>query len=322
MEGTKRSPWIWIVLSVIALFFLVIALFGFAGYFAVKHSSNNLGDGDIALVHIDGIISAGRTSSGLLGMTGRSSEDTVKLLDKISRIPHYRAIVLRVNSPGGTAAASQEIYEKLMQIRKNTGIKIVVSMGDVAASGAYYISSTADKIYAEPATLTGSIGVIAELMDLQGLYKKLGIVPETMKAGQFKDLGNQSRPMTKAEKKIFQDILDEAHSEFIDDVATGRNLPVDDVRALADGRVYTGKQALALHLIDGLGNLEDAEDEAARLAGITGTYKVFDVDHKTFMEQLLGGGTDTETLFPQSGLRSSGLYFLLKILPAINESSF
>lgn len=313
-EKTKRSPWPWIVFGVVALFILLVGFIGFAGYYAMRNVPGaSFGEGDIALIHIEGVISASKSAGGLFGIAGRGSEDILKILDRVSASPHYKAIVLRVNSPGGTAAASQEIYEKLMQIRKTTDKKIVVSMGDVAASGAYYISSTADKIYAERATLTGSIGVIAELMDMQGLYKKLGVSPQTLKAGRLKDIGSQSRAMTPEEKKIFQTILDEAHSEFIEDVAKARNLPVDTVQSLADGRVYTGKQALELKLIDGLGDLEDAEQAAAKLAGMTGKFKVFDADKKTLMEEILGDPS-SETLFP--GRSMSSLLFILKSVPS------
>lgn len=292
----KMKHWLWIFFGILAFFVLLVGLFAGVGYFAMKSASHVYTQGDIALVHVEGVITSGKTAPMFMGGSGAGSETLLRVLDRVGSNPHFKAIVLRVNSPGGTAAGSQEIYEKLGQIRARTGKRIVVSMGDVAASGAYYISSNADKIVAEPSTLTGSIGVIAQLMNLEGLFKKIGAHPETLKAGRLKDLGNQSRPLTPEEKKIFQDILDETHQDFISDVAKGRKLPVDYVRKLADGRIYTGRQALGLHLVDSLGNLEDAEGEAARLVGIIGSYKVVDVDRRSVLEQLVGESGASESL--------------------------
>lgn len=298
----KAKHWLWIFFGIVGFVVVMGILFSWLGYVAMKSTSRASMIGDLALVHVEGVITSGQSGPTFMGGTGAGSEGLIKVLDRVSANPHFKAIVLRVNSPGGTAAGAQEIYEKLSEIRKRTGKKIVVSMGDVAASGAYYISSNADKIFAEPSTLTGSIGVIAELVNVQGLLKKIGVAPETLKAGKFKDIGSQTRPLTPEEKKIFQGILDQTHDDFISDVAKGRKLTPDYVRTLADGRVYTGRQALDLHLVDSLGNLEDAESAAAKMVGITGSYKVVDVDRKSFVEQFLGDSNSTESQLV--GLRS------------------
>ena len=291
----SRKIWPWVVGILLFVFILFVAGIVAAVKLAtVAARGGEPAAGNIALLHVDGVITSGDSGTSFLGgSSGVGSETLLKRLDDIEKNPQFKAILLRVNSPGGTAAGSQEVYEKLMEIRNTTGMKIVVSMGDVAASGAYYISSAADKIYADPATLTGSIGVIADLMNVQGLYKKLGLQAETLKAGKLKDMGSPNRPMTAEERKVFQALLDEAHEEFIADVAKGRNLPEAVVRRLADGRVYSGEQALRYHLIDALGNLEDAEYAAAKLAGISGEPKVVNMDRRTLFEQLSDSSSES-----------------------------
>lgn len=294
----KKRTWLWILLGSLFGFLMIFAFIYCFALIALKSASRHYTQGDIALVHIEGVITSGKSGLPFMGGTGAGAESLLKTLDRISRSPHFKAIVIRINSPGGTAAGAQEVYEKLMNVRRNTGKKVVVSMGDVAASGGYYIASAADKIVAERATLTGSIGVIAELVDLQGLFKKIGVRPETLKAGRLKDLGSQTRPLTPEEKKLFQDILNETHDDFISDVAKGRKLPEDYVRKLADGRVYTGKQALQLHLVDSLGGLEDAQALAAKMVGLAGSFKVVDVDRRTFLEQFIGETNASESIYP------------------------
>jgi len=176
--------------------------------------------------------------------------------------------VLRINSPGGSAAASQEIYEELKKLAKEK--VLVVSMGDVAASGGFYISMAANYIYANRATTTGSIGVIAESLNLEEALDHLGIKGVVIKSGKFKDTFSPLRPMTEEERVFMQDYIDNIFHQFVKDVAEGRKLPEAEVIKIADGRILTGEQALKLKLIDGLGNMEDAIDKAAELAGITG----------------------------------------------------
>lgn len=315
----RQRPWLWILLSIVVVFALFIGFIFVIAYYGVKSAGTQYANGNIALIHIDGVITSAKGSGSLWSAGGSGSEGLIKTLERVNQNPNFKAVVLRVNSPGGTAGGAQEVYEKLMKIRKGAGKKIVVSMGDVAASGAYYISSAADKIYAEPATLTGSIGVIAELMNLKGLYGKIGVAPETLKSGRLKDIGNSARPLTLEERKIFQTILDETHDEFISDVAAGRKLPKDYVTKLADGRVYTGTQALNLHLIDKLGNLEDAEQEAGKLAGIEGKLKIVDLDRRSLVEQLVGdSGPTSEQSFLRQWLVEEPLkqiLFLARVNP-------
>jgi len=162
---------------------------------------------------------------------------------------------------------TQEVYGELRRLRK-AGKPVVASLGAVAASGGYYIAAAANRIYANPGTLTGSIGVIMQLANVEGLFKKIGVDYVVVKAGAHKDIGNPSRPMTAEERRILQALLDDVHAQFIDAVAEGRHLERRAVVAFADGRIFSGAQAKSLHMVDALGGLEDAVEGAAELAGL------------------------------------------------------
>ena len=180
-----------------------------------------------------------------------------------------RAIVFRIDSPGGGVAASQEIYEAVKRVR-DTGKPVVVSMGSVAASGGFYVACGADTIVANPGTTTGSIGVIAEFINLKELYKKIGISFESIKSGRYKDAGSPHKPLTQGDKKYLQSFVDDAFDQFVDVVINERNMSRKKVLQFADGRVFTGKQAKENGLIDLLGDYEFAIQLAAELGGISG----------------------------------------------------
>ncbi len=220
----------------------------------------------IAVIPLSGTI-AGVSQSGLLIGPIISPDLVAGYLERAERDILVRAVVLRIDSSGGSAAASQEIASKIRYFREATGKPVVVSMGDMAASGGYYISAYADKIVANPSTLTGSIGVISQFIYIEGLLEKLGIEMETIKTGEHKDMG--IRPLTEEERKIMQDISDDLYGQFVDAVAQGRDLPLADVEALATGQLYTGTQALASGLVDELGGLNEAIEIAANLAGVS-----------------------------------------------------
>ena len=181
--------------------------------------------------------------------------------------PQVKAVVLRINSPGGVVGPTQELHAAIMRLRES-GKPVVASLGAVAASGGYYVAVAADKIYANPGTLTGSIGVIFQLPNLDGLMRKVGVEYVTVKAGRYKDIGNIARPMTAEEQRLLQSLLDDVHAQFISAVATGRKLDRAQVLTFADGRVVSGAQAKDLKMVDALGDLEDALDAAATLAGL------------------------------------------------------
>jgi len=179
-----------------------------------------------------------------------------------------KAIVLRIDSPGGAVGPSQEIYEEITKAIKKK--KVIVSMGTVAASGGYYIASAASGIVANPGTITGSIGVIMEYTNFKELLGKIGLYPVVIKSGKYKDIGSPVRKMTNSEKKILQQFVDTVHTQFINDVAKGRHKDPACIRKIADGRIFSGQKALELGLVDRLGNFEDAVEWAAKLGGIKG----------------------------------------------------
>ncbi|GLI39084.1 signal peptide peptidase SppA [Geobacter hydrogenophilus] len=196
------------------------------------------------------------------------SEEIVKQLSEMRKKTNVKAVVLRIESPGGVIGPSQEIYEAVKKLAKTK--KVVVSMGSVAASGGYHIAIPAAVIYANPGTITGSIGVLMKLANVEGLMDKVGMKAFTLKSGKFKDAGSPVRALTDEDRALLQGVIDNLHTQFVKAVAEARKLPVEEVRRLADGRVYTGEQAVSLKLVDRLGTLEDAVEEAGRLAGIKG----------------------------------------------------
>jgi len=200
--------------------------------------------------------------------------------------PLVKAVVIRINSPGGVVAPTQELHAALTRVRES-GKPVVASLGAVAASGGYYVAVAADKIYAHPGTLTGSIGVIMRLANLDGLMKKVGVDFVVVKAGRFKDLGNVARSMTPEERQVLQALLEDVHGQFITAVAVGRKLDRAQVLGFADGRIVSGAQAKALNMVDVLGGFEDALDGAATLAGLPTPPKVIGPSRRLSVFDLL-----------------------------------
>lgn len=208
-------------------------------------------------------------------------EEPLSQLKDYSENTSVKALVVRVNSPGGAVAPSQELYRELSKI-KEKGKKVVVSMGSLAASGAYYLSCAADEIYANPGTITGSIGVIAEFPNIQGLMDKVGIRFETIKTGKYKDTGSMFRPMEPEEEQLLQEMLMDVYDQFVEAVAQSRNMPTEQVRKYADGRVFSGRQALEYGFVDALGAQSDAVRRAADLAGIEGEPRILKKTRRPF----------------------------------------
>jgi protease-4 len=219
----------------------------------------------IAVIPLEGVI-ANMGQEGLLTSVGIDPDLVRDFLERAEKDGSVKAVVLRIDSPGGSAAASQEIAGDIRSFKERTGKPVVVSMGGTAASGGYYISAYADKIVANPSTLTGSIGVISQFIYFDGLLEKVGLELEIVKAGKFKGMG--IRPLSDEERRIMQAITDELYNQFVAAVADGRNIPVADVKELATGQVYTGTQALELGLVDEMGGLNEAIDITAALAGL------------------------------------------------------
>ncbi len=208
-----------------------------------------------------------RAEIGLVEVVGpiTSPEATRRQLRYLTQERDVSAIVLRIDSPGGAVGASQEIYRQFKRLRSEQDIVIVASMGNVAASGGYYIAAAADSIVANPGTVTGSIGVIAQFTQVDTLLRRVGLAFNTITSGRFKDSGSPFRPMRERERALFQGVIDDTYDQFVEAVAEGRAMTVEQVKEIADGRVLTGRQALAVGLVDALGNLDDAAAIARRM---------------------------------------------------------
>jgi protease IV len=271
MSGKKVAALVIIGVVLVSLVALVVAKPG-----------RRVASGEaVALIRLSGGIQE-TTTTGLFSAGGISPQVVEDRLDLAQEDPSVRAIVLRIESPGGTVGASQQIAELVAEAKK----PVVISMADVVASGGYYISSQADRIVAQPGTLTGSIGVIWATIDPAGLLKKLGVKLDAITAGKHKDMFLPGR-LNRERRKIVQRLVDDMYDQFVSDVAQGRSLNEADVRELATGELYTGEQALELGLVDSTGYLEDAINEAESLAGIEDA-EVVELT-PSFFEQLFGG---------------------------------
>ena len=212
---------------------------------------------------------------GIVDITGliQDSQAIIKQIKGFRGDKRIRGIILRIDSPGGAVGPSQEIYDEVLKTRDGNKT-IYASMGTLATSGGYYIASAANQIFANPGTLTGSIGVIMAFSNVKGLMDKIGLQPEIIKAGKYKDVGSPVRAMTQKEKNLLQNVATDVHQQFIEAVAKGRNLSIAKVSQLADGRVLTGRQAHSLNLVDQLGGLEVSIDQLAHEVGIIGDPKI------------------------------------------------
>jgi protease-4 len=211
---------------------------------------------------------------GVVEITGMlsGSDPVVRQLVSFKKDDSIKAVILRVDSPGGAVAPSQEIHDEVIRVAAKK--PVVVSMASVAASGGYYVSIPAHRIVANPGTITGSIGVIMQFTNLEELYGKLGLKSLVVKSGEHKDIASPFRPMTSEDRKILQGVIDDVYDQFVSAVAEGRNLSVEKVRNLADGRIFTGRQAKEVGLVDELGGMQDAVGIAKDLAGISGEPKL------------------------------------------------
>ena len=268
-----------IILIIVGVFvgfcFLVVGI----GLFSIAGAINS-SDKDEETVSISGA----RVAIVELKDVIVSSEEVVRQLKKYQKNKNVKSIVVRVDSPGGSVAPSQEIYEAIKLIN-DSGKPVVISMGSVAASGGYYVAIGAEKIFANPGTLTGSIGVIFQYPNYMGLMDKVGVNMTTHKSGDLKDAGSPYRKSSADDQKYFQELIDDAYDQFISAVAYERSMDINELKKLADGRVFTGMQAYECGLVDTLGGYEDAIMYAAMLGGIEGEPKVVKEKKKqTFLE--------------------------------------
>jgi protease IV len=275
---TKSTKWFLGILGILAILTLgfILLLMAFVNVPSGRLETFVSGSGEkIAVVELKGVIA--------------SSEDFVRQVKKYREDRSIKAILLRIDSPGGAVVPSQEMYEEVKKTRDG-GKPVVVSMGSLAASGGYYVSCGASKLVANRGTLTGSVGVISEILQLHDALNKLGIDVKTIKSGKLKDAGSPTRKMTEQDEQYFQQLMDDVHRQFIDVVRVERKMTKEQAAGLADGRVFTGEQAVANGLADTLGTYEDAVTLAAEMAGIKGQPSlVREVRRRSIWDGILGG---------------------------------
>lgn len=274
----RRDIVIGVIIGISLLFVVGFMVLMFVGMMA--------SDGDVSFASLGGSI-------GVIPMSGVMDESTgrpvIEYLERWRDVGSIKAIVIHVNSPGGGTAIAQEIHDAIVKTRDKK--PVVVSMAGVAASGGYYIACAADRIVANPGTVTGSIGTIMSFHTFQGVFDKVGIGTEVIKSGEFKDVGDYSREMTHEEELMLQSVVMDGYEQFVEAIATGRNMDKEDVYAVADGSIYTGLQAYNLGLVDTLGGLADAVELAADLAGLEGKPEIVRPREKrrSFFSDLLTG---------------------------------
>ena len=229
----------------------------------------------ISSITSEWVLQGTKNRIGIVDITGliSNSQYVVNQVKKFRQDKRIRGIILRIDSPGGAVGPSQEIYNEVLKTRES-GKTIYASMGALAASGGYYIATAAEKIFANPGTLTGSIGVIMAFSNAKGLMEKIGLQPEIVKAGEYKDIGSPARAMTQKERNLLQSVVTDVHQQFIEAVASGRDISVAEVTKIADGRILTGRQAYSLNLVDQMGGLQVSIDQLAHKVGIIGSPKI------------------------------------------------
>jgi protease IV len=304
MTDQPRSRFfLWVLLGGGAFFLFLLAVFALVYFTARSQQKTSFAGGfgeKIAVVDLEGVI--------------LSPKDVVEQLRKFADDSSVKAIVIHVNSPGGGAAASEEIYQEVLRIRDVKKKRIVSSIETVGASGAYYVSSATNKIFADNASIVGSIGVIAEWYNYEELLKWAKLRAIVLKAGEFKDTGSPVREMTPAEREYMQGLIDNMHAQFIQSVAKGRRMKVEEIKTLADGKVWTGEQAMPLKLIDQIGDFRAAVEDTAKSVGIKGEPTIVrpEKERKGLLDLLFG---DASEYFPDPAKltqSNAGFYFLWK----------
>lgn len=261
----RRRSWIIGFLGVLAICLLVVL--GTDVLTRWLGSEKALPTGEkVAVVRVEGMVLDAR--------------QVVEALERQAKDPKVKAIVLRVDSPGGAVAPTQEIFRAVRALSKKK--RVVASLGSMATSGGYYVACAAERIVANPGTLTGSIGVVVHLANFEKLLSKLGIEGQVVKSGDFKDMGSMYRPLSERERNILQEVVNDVHEQFVEDVARSRNMELEKVRTIADGRIFSGRQAKGLGLVDELGGLKEAIQLAAKMAQIKGEPLVLEEPKEKF----------------------------------------
>lgn len=288
----KRNTWYWIIGLTLAGLLVCGGFVGLGLWFATAFGEGVAADGlafgdAVAIVRVEGIIVPGEAPppTPFGGSDGVAySQRVIDHLERANKDESVKAVILHVDSPGGSVFASDEIYLQILEMDK----PIIASMGSLAASGGYYVSAPTQEIWASPHTLTCSIGVISQFINLEDFAEEYGITAITIKSGKFKDTGNPFREFTEADRALWQSIVDEVYAEFVRIVAEGRGMSEADVRQLADGRICTGQQAREMGLVDRLGYQKEAIERAAELGGIEGEPRIVEYKEPGGFFQSLG----------------------------------
>ena len=297
----KNRTWVWVLIVLALLLILLITICVVSGLLFSRAGRDETGSGGIGdaigVVYVEGVITSSTDEGVSLQSSIANAPTIISYLRQAENSPSVKAVLLHINSPGGSAVASDEIYGQLAQMSK----PVIAWMDEMAASGGYYIAAAADRIIAHPDALTGSIGVITQIPNIEALLGKLGIDMMVIKSGGLKDVGSMYREMTEEEEAMWQAIINETYEHFVRAVAEGREMDPETVRQLADGRIYTGRQALELGLVDELGHRSDAVGIAARMGGIQGEPRLVEYRRPmSLLESLLGvrrsGDWSTEVL--------------------------
>jgi protease-4 len=302
-ENGRSRVWLWVLIGGGAFFLFVLAVFTLV-FIALHASGREAGihafGEKIGVVDLDGVIV--------------EPSEVVENIRRFAEDDSIKAIIIHVNSPGGGVAASEEIYREVKRVRDEKHKRIVSSIQTVGASGAYYVSSATNKIYADSGSVVGSIGVIAEWVNYGDLMRWAKLKPEILKVGQFKDTGDPTRELTPAERQYMQGLIDDMYGQFVQAVADGRHAKTSDIKSIADGRVWTGQQAMGLHLIDQIGDFRTAVLDTAKSVNISGEPVLVhpERDRKSLLDLLFGDATPylptREKLLDQQ----VGFYYLWK----------
>ena len=302
-DNGRSRIWLWVLIGGGAFFLFVLAVFTLV-YVAVRSGGQRAGIhafGDkIGVVDLEGVI--------------LDPNEVVDQLRKFADDDSIKAIIIHVNSPGGGVAASEEIYREVKRVRDEKHRYIVASIETVGASGAYYVSSATNKIYADSGSVVGSIGVIAQWVNYGDLMRWAKLKPEVLKVGQFKDTGDPTRELTPAERQYLQGLIDNMYSQFVQAVADGRHAKVSDIKPIADGRVWTGEQALGLHLIDQIGDFRSVVQDTAKSVKISGEPVLVhpEKDRKSLLDLLFGDASQFLPTKEKMLDQQMGFYYLWK----------
>jgi protease-4 len=303
MPEPRSRVWLWVVIAGGAFFLFFLAIFTLV-YVSVRSGQKTEYEGKgekIGVIDIDGVI--------------LDAEATVRDLKKFADDDDIKAIILHLDTPGGGAAASEEITREVKRIRTEKKKRIVASIATVGASGGYYIASAADKIFSDQASVVGSIGVIAEWVNYGELLRWAKLKQVIIKAGEFKDTGDPSRELTPAEREYLQGMINDMHGQFIRSVAEGRKMKVEDIQQIANGKVWTGEQALALHLVDQIGGFQDAIKDTAKAVGIKDEPTIVKPtrEKRSLLDLLLGDATDLMPNPAKLVQQNVGFYYLWQL---------